>query len=390
MTTDPRNELGPTRISIGIFAWNEEAIIESALRSLFLQSLFSELACRQLGVEVLCLVNGSTDRTAELAERFLRHRARGPAGAANVIARVVNLEVRGKLNAWNQFVHECSARSAQVLFMMDADISIQEPHALWNMYRALEDHAEAHVVVDRACKDIGAKSNKSVQEQLSLAASVMTQAAEAQLCAQLYAIRAGIARRLYMPRDLAACEDGYLKALVCTDLLEHEVWPSRICVAPGATHTFEAYTSLPAILRNQKRQIIGQTIVHLLIDEYLPKLPWRERRQLAETLKVRDAEDPDWLKRLIAAHLAKTRHCWQLYPDFFGHRIGRLQKLPWQRRLACLPAALASCGVALLAGTRARRSLKSGCTDYWPKAERSQSEHARATAAAAGLRTAKP
>ena len=38
--------------------------------------------------------------------------------------------------------------------------------------------------------------------------------------------------------------------MVCTDRLAHEVWAKRICQAPGAEHTFEAYISARAILKN--------------------------------------------------------------------------------------------------------------------------------------------
>ena len=61
--------------------------------------------------------------------------------------------------------------------------------------------------------------------------SEMTRAAHGQLCAQLYCIRAEVARNIYLPKDLAACEDGFIKALVCTDFLTHEVKPERVRLA---------------------------------------------------------------------------------------------------------------------------------------------------------------
>src|SRR3954452_17511930 len=135
------------------------------------------------------------------------------------------------------------------------------------MLIALEQNARASVSVDRPCKDIQFKSNKSLRERLSLATSQATLSAEAQLCGQLYCIRAEVARKIYLPKDLAACEDGFIKALVCTDSLTRPLAPERIQVAEGAAHTFEAYTSFPVILRNQRRQIMGQTIVHILVDD---------------------------------------------------------------------------------------------------------------------------
>jgi hypothetical protein len=198
----------------------------------------------------------------------------------------------------------------------------------------------------------------------------MTLSAEAQLCAQLYCIRAEVARNIFMPRDLPACEDGFIKTLVCTDFLQHEVRPERIRVADQAEHIFEAYTSPLAILKNQKRQIIGQTIVHILVDQFLKALPVSKRQHLAENLKARELADPSWLKRLIAAHLEHTRFFWQLYPGLARHSLRRLKKLNGYKRFLCLPAALTRFGIEFLSSFLAFRSLKAGCTDYWPKANR--------------------
>src|SRR4029077_14790990 len=126
----------------------------------------------------------------------------------------------------------------------------------------------------------------------------------------LYCIRSEIARNIYLPRDLGACEDGFIKALVCTDFLSRPVLADRIRVAEGAEHTFEAYTSPAAIFRNQKRQMIGQTVVHILMDQYLPTLSPQERLTMAEFLRNKDRDDPIWLKRLISSHLRQIRYWW--------------------------------------------------------------------------------
>ena len=49
----------------------------------------------------------------------------------------------------------------------------------------------------------------------------------------------------------------------------------------GASHIFEAYTSPADILQNQKRQMIGQTVVHILVDKYLKSLPAADRTPYA-------------------------------------------------------------------------------------------------------------
>jgi hypothetical protein len=282
----------------------------------------------------------------------------------------VKIPERGKNNAWNQFVHKFSAPQASVLFMMDADIHLHQPETLWRMLQTLEDSAEANIVVDRPCKHLAFKRRKSLMERLSLGAAQTTLAGEGQLCAQLYGIRSQTARSIYLPKDLAASDDGFIKCLACTDMLAHEVWPRRIAKADGAEHTFEAYTSIASLLKNQKRQALGQAIVHVLVDRELKSWPLGQRLRMAETLKAKDAADPQWLKRLLAQHLSRVRFFWRLYPGLLKQRFRWLSKLSWSKRLLCLPAAIAGCVGSLLGAWLAFRALKKGCTDYWPKAKR--------------------
>lgn len=362
-------------VSLAIFAWNEEEALGRVLESLFAQTLFAELARRGRVAEVLCVLNGCTDGTAATARRFFLSQSQQPRSPW-VRCDVCDLPERGKLNAWNQFVHHLSSRDAQYLVMMDADIIIHEPETLWNLIATLEQDAKASVAVDRPCKDIGFKNRRSWRERLSLQAATITQSAAAQLCAQLYCIRAEIARNIYFPKDLPACEDGFIKALVCTDFLEHPPVPARIRLAPKAAHTFEAYTSPRALLKNQKRQIIGQTVVHILIDQYLRGLPSNDRRSMAATLKRLEAQDPAWLKKLIASHVAASTRFWKVCPGYVGNSLRRWCRLPPRTRPTAFPSALAHFGMALLASYLAHRALKSGCVDYWPRAERAATRRA--------------
>lgn len=356
---------------MAIFAWNEERAIARVLDSLLQQSIFVSLAQRGLRAEIICVLNGCTDHTADVATRIFTEAAREHPHRAAFSGRVESLAQRGKINAWNQYVHSISERAARYLFMMDADIVIHPPDTLLNMLATLEQDAHATVAVDLPCKDIALKPGKRLSDRLSLDMSRMTSAADGQLCGQLYCIRAGIARRIYLPKDLPACEDGFIKALVCTDFLAHDIWQDRVKVARGAAHTFEAYTSPHDILKNQKRQIIGQTAVHVLVDKHLASLPAETREALPSAFSAADARDPLWLKRLIAEHLKTTKFFWRLYPGLLTQRFKHLSNLSAPRRLLCLPAACASVAVGLIAAWTAWRSLKRGALDYWPKANRS-------------------
>jgi glycosyltransferase involved in cell wall biosynthesis len=393
MSYRPSNQ--PVYVSLGIIAWNEEDAIGRAIESIFRQeSFFDHLKAANKNFELICLANGCTDNTAWKArDVFQKHTEMQPSGTG-LVWKVVELAERGKLNAWNQFVHRISASEAQYLFLMDADIVLHEPETLKNMLAALETGPGVSVSVDRPCKDLGFKRRRSVRERVSLTASATTAAAPAQLCAQLYCIRASIARNIYLPRDLSACEDGFIKALVCTDFLTHEVLPERICVAEPAAHTFEAYTSAPAIFRNQKRQVIGQTIVHILVDKELPRLLSGFEQEnpnsptepaaggpnhVGDILRHKDLEDPAWLKRLITEHLRQTRFFWRLYPRLLRQPFRKLSGLTFAKKLLCLPAAILNCAFLIFASVAARRALKRGCTNYWPKAERAGRASAAST-----------
>ena len=366
-----------TPIAIGIIAWNEEAAISAMIESLFRQTLFVELAARNVRCEIICVANGCTDRTAAVAREIFDRQQREHSCKRSFTACVVEVKTRGKINAWNMFVHELSSREAQFLFLADADIILNEPQTLWSMYRALDDDSTAIVSTDTPIKDIALKPTLTLMERVSLAASRMTQSAAAQLTGQLYCIKASIARKIYLPADLAACEDGFIKSLACTYFLTHEVRPRHIVVAPNASHIFEAYVSLRDILNNQKRQMIGQTIVHLLVDRDLKQLPLGEKLNLADTLRAREAADPNWLKVLIAEHMRRTRHSWQLFPNLLSSRFKRLKGLRGSKRITHLPVAFAGLAISLLASHRAYRALRTGYLDYWPDTQSTKLKHFR-------------
>jgi hypothetical protein len=332
---------------------------------------------------VLC--NDCTDSTPEVAARVCAHALATHPHREIFACRVLHLKARGKLPAWNRFVHELSARSAQFLVLMDGDILIEHPATLWNLTAALEQHSEANVAVDEPIKDIARKARPTLRERLSLAASRLTQGAGAQLTGQLYCIRGAIARNIHLPRALPACEDGFIKAIVCTDFVTSPSRPERIVRAPDASHVFEAYLSPGDILRNQKRQVIGQTFVHLLIDKCLPMLPLAERWTLGHTLREMDGKFPTWLQRLMAEHLAAVRHCWRLFPGLLTFRWRRLAQQRGAKKLLHFPAALAGWIVTLAAAWLAWRALRAGSSDYWPDTRNRRLQHGRPAAEGGGV-----
>jgi glycosyltransferase involved in cell wall biosynthesis len=364
----PRNDL-PIAISIGVMAWNEEASIGPMLASLLGQSIFARLAALGEGCEVVCLANGCSDRTVEIAgDAFRRSERENPSGPGPS-AWVADIPEAGKNNAWNRFVHEFSAREARYLCLMDADIILNQRDTLEILFAELEGNPRLFCASDCPRKDIARKGRPTLRERLSLAGSDMTDTTEGRLNGMLYCMRAGIARNLYIPRDLIALEDGFLKSAVCTDFFRAPTDPSRVVSVRGATHLYVPYLSLRDFLNNQKRQMIGQTTVHVAV-EYLKTLPEPDLANLGATLRRSDARDPDWLKRLIEAHLARNRAFWRLFPGILGFRWRRLGQMGWGRRLTHFPAAAVGFGATLVACWRASRYLRRGVATYWPKTVR--------------------
>ncbi len=360
----------PVCLSIGIMAWNEEHSIRITLDSLFRQSVFQRLCARGQVCEVVVVANGCTDRTVPVVREYLDAMSAHHEWSEGFSARVVDVPEPGKCNAWNRFVHEFSSLEARFLCLMDADIVFHHRDTIFNLMAALERKPRAIAASGRQCKDILFKERKTLRDRLSLATSTMSANNQpGMICGQLYCLRADVARNIFLPRGLGAVEDGFIKAAVCTDLFRRASDPSRVVLAPDAAHIFEAYVSPGEVLNNQKRQMIGQTTVHVLVEQ-LKRLTFEERSHLADTLRRMEERDPEWLRKAVARHLAEHPHFWQLFPGALTHRLRRWWKSRGLRKVTHVPATLAGLVVSAIACYRAHRVLRTGVTQFWPKAAR--------------------
>lgn len=367
MTNPPKKN--PVVLSIGIMAWNEEDSIRTTLESLFRQSVFEKLSARHEVVEILVLANGCSDRTVPIAREYFAQMDREHAWPEGFSARVIDIPEPGRNNAWNRFVHEFSAVEARFISLMDADIVFHHLDTIYSLMATLERRPHVSATSGRQCKDLLFKEQKTLWERVSLTTSSMTATIEGQITGQLYCMRSKIARNLYLPRDLSANDDGFFKQAICTDFFSRDLDPSRIVTAPDAAHIYEAYINFKDILNNQKRQMIGQTGVHVLL-EYVKTLSFEDRQNLADTLRQHESRDPDWLKKLIGQHLRTRPFFWQLFPGLLTFRFRRCLKLPGMRKVTGLPAASAGFIVTVIACSRAHRALRNGTTQYWPKPTR--------------------
>ncbi len=335
------------------------------LESLFRQSIFRHFVLAGQSAQIVCVANGCTDRTAERAGACFREHRTGNAFRDGFTTSTAEIPERGKTNAWNKFVHELSDRHSFCLFLMDADILMLHPDTLWSMYQTLVEHPEASVSVDHPLKDIARARSPGILGRISLTTSQMTRTGTAQLTGQLYCIRTTIAHRIYLPHDLLV-EDGFIKNLVCTDFLTSPSNPARVIQAKHAAHIFESYKSPRAILRNQKRQMIAQTILHVLFDQEMKRVAHDEGHDFAGYLRRRDLEQPGWLKKLVGEHVRRLKFFWEIFPGLLSFRFKRLACLRPLERLRALPAACAGFAVTLISSWMAFRFLKRGYTSYWP------------------------
>ncbi|MCH8541399.1 MAG: glycosyltransferase [Opitutales bacterium] len=360
----------PIFVSIGIMARNEADSIHHTIASLFAQSVFREMAAHGSCLEITCVVNGSTDGTAEVVKNLFAEASQNHPQRNHFKARVHTVQESGKPNACNQFIHACSGKEARYLVLMDADIIFVHQTAIWKLLEGLEDNKYAMVTVGTPLKSLDPDKSLTLREKLSLATSRMTQSAPGQLTGQLYCIRTGTARHIHFPRALPSCDDGYVKSLVCTNFGQTQLQNNRIRTVPHAAHKFDPYLPFSHILMNQKRQMMGQTFLHVLLDQFIPGLQPAERADLGRVIRHLEENQPSWLAGLMSQHLLATRYFWRLFPGFLTFRFQRLKAFPLRQRIQFLPATLAGFLVTLIAGWLAARSLRQGNSHYWPELRR--------------------
>ena len=360
-------------LSIGILAHNEAGNIAGAISALFQQTLVRdpEIAGPR---EIIVVANGCQDGTARVAEEALKELG-GPLSAAGLTWRVVNVQEAGKSNAWNVFVHELSANSAQYLFLMDADISFLGGGTLEAMLLALQGSPKAWVVVDEPVKSIAFKAKKSFFDRLSLRVSQRSGTDELGICGQLYGARATALRWITMPVGLPV-EDGFLRAMVLTEGFSRpDEVHAHLVKADGAAHVYEPYGTVPSLIAHEKRLVIGTTI-NYYIYEWL-----RERRcscpeESGMLIRRMNKESPMWLHEVLRQAWARRR--WWLLPrGFVFRRFHAIAKGPLRRALARLPVVLVAFAADAVICLQANLALRRGVgIGYWREAAERTDRHA--------------
>jgi len=301
-----------TRVDIGVFAHNEARSIVRMLGELMRQETTG------LDVRLLVLANGCTDDTVEEARSYAHSEAIAP---GPVRIEVLELPQGGKSRTWNRYVHELSRPDADVLIFSDADIAIPEPDSLVRLVRGLMSNPQLHAFNSRPIKDIVYRpQNLSFKDKAIAMGTGTLNEWRNVICGQLYAMPAARARALHMPIGLAV-EDGFLRAMILTDVLTVEEDLSRID-GGDVFHVYASERSVMALIRHQTRIVIGSA-VNAVVFATLRELPAEQRRSAL----AKAADQETWLSDVIHSRLPRWPHGW-IPLHFLTKRIGFIARQP--------------------------------------------------------------
>lgn len=284
------------QVDIGIFAHNEAAGISEMLEDFARQDLLADSSLR-----ILILANGCTDDTAARAREII---ATLPFSER---FEVYDLPEGGKSRTWNLFVHELSGKECEQLVFCDADIRLPDPNTLQRLIVFLRSNPQLWAVPSRAVKDIVyeplAHDLGPLDKLIAAAGGGGIGSWRHSICGQLYGMRSEKARRFHLPIGLPV-EDGFVRAMITTDVLTAPPQLGRIDGDVNIYHVYESERSIKALIRHQTRLVIGSAINAQLFETL-------GRSEYGAALELQKAsKDPDWLPEVIKANLPNRRFGW--------------------------------------------------------------------------------
>ena len=285
------------RIEMAMIAFDEESSIEMTIKSLFQQTLFqtNSLDIGEIGVYVLA--NGCTDKTSEVAVRAIE-KWKPQHTSCKFHAQVVEFERADKGDTWNHFVHEISASSSNYLFMLDADIEINNASTCELVVRNLEENSDALLSGAVGLKDLSLKEKKNFIDRISLSLTQLEHdVRQTSLAGALLCGRTSFFRRIWLPKNMLNI-DGFFSNLAKTDFFtnskpDHE----KVLNPEGATFVFEAYTNLGLLYNNHCRRFIGHAIRNHLNQNLITH--GSENGDVSKFLKQQYDKDSNWLQNEI-------------------------------------------------------------------------------------------
>lgn len=300
------------KISIGLLAHNEQDTIASMIyqvseQDLFLNSTFT--------IQFIVVANGCTDDTVMMATEAFKNLD------INANFELRELIEAGKSNAWNKYVHEYSDPESEYLILVDADINFGSKNVLSRLIEGLEQNPKAVASVDRPKKDVEKKLKKTLLARLSIGISSANEKGRSVITGQLYCMRGGIIRNIYMPVGLPV-EDGFLRAMVVTSNFMHKDEQSKIMIVDDVCHYFEALLSPIKLYRHEKRLVIGSAI-NTMIFTYLWKTVAETGNDAGFLIEELNKNDSNWLNMMINNYKSSEGY-WIVKRNMFLRRITQL------------------------------------------------------------------
>lgn len=233
MTDQPLDPVvaGRVRVSVVVMAHNEEARIGACLAS---------LPCDEPGIAVHVVVNGTTDRTAEIARSF--------AGVT-----VHDWELGGKARSWNRIMLDTPGIDAEVFVFVDGDAEVL-PGAIDALVEGL--------AVPGANAASGLPANG--RQAQAYRRSIVEQHG---MFGDLYALSGDFVARLRasgirLPDDLIG-DDSLIGALAKTDLDHEDNWrDARVVPCPRAQFLCDPVTFAPSQLKMQAARMRNYSLRH--------------------------------------------------------------------------------------------------------------------------------
>lgn len=310
--TPPSQEIATVRLDIGIFAHDEADRIGKMLGDLALQDILSD---PNFSIRVIILANGCGDRTIEEATRATA------STKLDDITEVLDLKKGGKSRTWNVFVHDTSRSDADFLVFCDADIALPDTSTLRHLTNFIAKRPKLLAASSKPVKDIAqsASSSLSFVDRLTAAAGGTLNDWRTSICGQLYVLRADAARGFHLPIGLPV-EDGFVRAMLTTDVLRADLDISRIDGRDEIFHVYASERRIGHLLHHQTRIVIGSAINSVLFAHLREIAPGSAHKELE-----RAADDPDWVGRTLKAHLPTARYGYVPW-HFLFKRLRRLHQ----------------------------------------------------------------
>ncbi|MEM1197405.1 MAG: glycosyltransferase family A protein [Pseudomonadota bacterium] len=227
--TAPRAKMPRARIVV--MAHNEERRIATCL---------SSLPLGDPGIEAHVIVNGSSDRTAEIARRFDR-------------ADVREYAQGGKARSWNRFALD-EAEPAEAFVFVDGDAEIAAG-SIDALLATLQQHPDANAAAALPLNGRGVEAYRQFILE------------ENGLFGDLYALRGNFVDRLRasgvrLPQDVIG-DDSLVGALAKTDLGREDDWrDNRIQPCLSAGFLCEPTQITPASLTDQYKRMVNYSVRH--------------------------------------------------------------------------------------------------------------------------------